>query len=139
MELKLTRGWGAILALSGECAKAVRVLERAIRLSPMPRSYYFEFLGIAYTGTKSYDKAIAAFKQGLTSDSDNLGICLGLAATYAQMGRPELARKLVDKLANQYPDLSETSLSLMIPFQDRHSTRLLARALRDAGVHCPPP
>ncbi len=126
---------GAILAMSGESDKAVRVLERAIRLSPMPQSYYFEFLGIAYTGIKSYDQAVAAFTEGLTRDRDNMGIHLGLAAAYAQMGKPKLARKFIEELAKQYPDLSEPRLSLMIPFQDRHSTRLLARALRDAGAH----
>lgn len=126
---------GASLAMSGRCEEAVKILERAIRLSPMPRSYYFEFLGLAYTGTKRYDDAITAFEKGLAHDADSVPIRLGLAGTYAQMGRPGKAREIIAELREHYPEFSARRLAFVMPLKDQGYTQLLDRALRDAEVN----
>jgi tetratricopeptide (TPR) repeat protein len=119
--------------MSGKFEEAVKPLERAIRLSPMPRSYYFEFLGFAYTGTRRYQEAIAAFEEGLARDRDSVAIRVGLAGAYAKMGRSAQARKIMAELLRQHPDMSSHRLAFMIPMGDHASVHLLAHVLRDAG------
>ena len=124
---------GAALVMSGRCGEAVKVLERAIRLSPMPRSYYFEFLGLAYAEMKRYEDAAAAYDKGLALDGDSVPMRLGLAGAYAQMGRSGKARKLVREVLGQYPTMSSRGFWFAVPSRDRESDHFLVQALREAG------
>lgn len=126
---------GAALVMSGKCEESVRILERAIRLSPMPRSHYYEFLGFAYSGARRYEEAIAAFKEGLSHDRDSVAMRFGLAGAYAKMGRSGQARKMVKELLEKHPDVSLHRLAFMIPLKDDASTHLLTQAIRDAGAN----
>jgi tetratricopeptide (TPR) repeat protein len=89
---------GGILNSVGRPEEAIPVLQKAMRLNPMPPAWYYAYLGISYGLTEQYDKAIAEFEKGLRVAPD-YGLCLlGLAASYSLAGREKEARKTVSEL-----------------------------------------
>ena len=47
------------LSFIGETKEAIRLLNIAFRLNPVPPTYYYHFLGMAYRNDSQYEKAIA--------------------------------------------------------------------------------
>jgi len=84
---------GAIFIRVGRPAEAVTVLEKAMRLNPMPPAAYYTWLGVGHMLMSQNDKAIAILKKGLQVQPDNAICLVHLAATYSQAGHQEDARK----------------------------------------------
>jgi adenylate cyclase len=79
-------GW--VLLWSGHTDEAIQALEKTIRLDVRSKQVVFLFhLGLAYYLKGQYQKAVAVLEEGVVQDPDYIGYHIGLAATYAQLGR----------------------------------------------------
>jgi tetratricopeptide (TPR) repeat protein len=93
----------SVLAYAGRPAGAVQAAEKALRLNPRPPASVLLTAGLALFMDEQYDRAIEALEQaqdlapGLNETSEFL------AMTYAQAGRPELAKQQVEVLLQLIP------------------------------------
>ena len=97
---------GYFLNVAGRPAEAITVLDKAMRLNPMPPAFYYAWLGISYRLTNQYDKAIAILEKGLRVQPDNTICLIQLAAAYSLAGRQEDARKTAAEFLRLNPKFS---------------------------------
>jgi len=95
-------------------------------------TFCFAVLGDAYYLTRQYEEAITAFQQALTHRPLwDLGLAahLGLAASYSELGRAEVAEML-----RISPNYSLEGLRQMLPYKDPAVLERELDALRKAGL-----
>jgi len=85
---------GAALANVGRHQEAIPMLQKSLRLSPIPvHSQVLGILASSYAWLGQYEEAVATFKKVLKLyGPDHLQAHLGLAITYAFMDREKEAR-----------------------------------------------
>jgi tetratricopeptide (TPR) repeat protein len=97
---------GAALYRLGRYEEAIQPLEKAIRLDPIGRDFYFIHLGIAYCFAGRYEEAIAAVKNAIGRAPNSALWHLDLAAIYSIAGREEQARAEVAEVLRLDPNFS---------------------------------
>jgi adenylate cyclase len=125
---------GAILHFAGRDKEAVVVLNRAIRLNPIPRSYYYEFLGSTYMTMGQYDKAIKELNKGLKRNPNNMSLYLCLASAYSLKGRNRAAAKIISRAKEIDPTWSLSHMSQALPYKDSAVSKRFIEALNKAGM-----
>ena len=90
----------------GRSDEAIRLIHKAMRLSPHGVSRHFSVLGRAYYQLGRYDEAVTALQQALNQNPNFLPSQLILAACYARLGQREEAQWLVDEVLIQEPGFS---------------------------------
>ena len=113
---------GFFLNVAGRPAEAITVLEKAMRLNPMPPAFYYAFLGTSYRLMNQYDKAIAILEKGLRLQPDNTRCLIILAAAYSQAGRQEDARKTAAEFLRLNPKFSVEALAKTLQRSSRCRT-----------------
>jgi adenylate cyclase len=126
---------GAILHFTGNDEEAGIMLRRAIRLNPIPRSYYYEFLGSVDTVLGNYDQAIESLNKGLKRNPKNVGLYLCLASAYSLKGRTGKARKIVEHIKKIEPNLSSARVEGVLTYKDPAVTQKFIEALKKAGLN----
>jgi len=76
----------------GRVDEALTMIEKAIRLNPMPPEWYLHELGTYYRLLGRYDEAIAVLKKNLARNPDYLTSLINLTATYSMAGKLKQAR-----------------------------------------------
>ncbi len=123
---------GQCLNLAGRPAEAIIVLERAMRLNPMPAAFQYAWLGLSYRLTHQCDKAIAILEKGLRVQPDNTSCLLNLVAAYSESGRQEDARKTAAEFLRLNPKFSVEAFAKI--YKDPAVAEQLINALRKAGL-----
>ncbi len=123
---------GSILNVAGRPEETVTVLEKAMRLNPMPPAWYYGTLGSAYRLTNQNDKAIAILEKGLRVQPDHAHCLIHLAATYSQAGRQEDARKTAAEFLGLNPKFSVEAWARR--YKDPAVQEQWINALRQAGL-----
>jgi len=131
-DAKANLGW--ILNYTGSRKEAILLLEKAIRLNPIPPNWYLFGLGEAYCLAGEHEKAIAAYELGLRRYPDDVRAHIGLAATYSLMGLEEEARAQAVQVLRIDPKLNLESFIKALPFKNKADTELLLDSLRKAGL-----
>jgi adenylate cyclase len=85
---------GSVLGYTGRRQESIPLSQKSLRLSPIPiSSQVLVFLAAAYRDLGQYEEAVVTFKKALhLYGPDHSMAHLGLAATYAMMGRENEAR-----------------------------------------------
>jgi adenylate cyclase len=130
---------GMALVFACRPLEAIEVLKKAIRLNPLPPSYYFVKLGRAYRMTEQYNRAIESYEKALNRSPVDLFAHVELAATYALLGQEEKAREKAADVLKLHPKFSIERYTKGVPFRERSETERLAKALRSAGLPETPP
>ena len=125
-------GMGLVYACRPE--EGIRELQKAIRLNPVPPTYYFFKLGRAYRMTGQYDEAISAFNKALHGSPNSLGAWIGLASTYSLLGQEEEAREAAAKVLKIHPKFSSERFLMSLPFKNQSENERIINALRKAGL-----
>jgi tetratricopeptide (TPR) repeat protein len=125
-------GMGLVYACRPE--EGIRELQKAIRLNPVPPTYYFFKLGRAYRMTGQYDEAISAFKKALQGSPNSPGAWIGLASTYSLLGQEEEARAAAAKILKINPKFSSERFIMSLPFKNQSENERIINALRKAGL-----
>jgi adenylate cyclase len=122
------------LIFAAEPAKAVSLLEKAMRLNPSPPSWYLVLLGNCYRLLGRYEEAISACKKAIHKEPTNLFARIYLAAIYAMSAREEEAQAQAEEVLRIDASFSVEYLSKTLPFKDHAQTERVVDALRKAGL-----
>ena len=125
---------GFILIFSDKIESAIKLLERALRLNPIPQPYYYTNLAMAYRYNGQYEKAIEVAKKALSGNPDQLTPYLTLAASYSSLNRTEEARKAVEEILRIHPGFSLEYHANMLPYKNQEELDKYINALRKAGL-----
>ncbi len=126
---------GTAFSLSGRPQEAIPMLQKSLRLSPIPvHSQVLGLLGNSYRQLGQYEEAIAAYKKTLQIyGSDHLLAHLDLAATYTLMDREKEARAEGAEVMRIDPKFSVERYIKGLPFDQSIKDRWAA-VLRKAGL-----
>ena len=127
---------GLYLNVSGRAEEGIKVIEKAMRLNPIPPDLYLNYLatGCYYLGR--YEEAIEGFNRVLKRSPNNLWAHLVLTATYAGSGRQEDARHQAEELLRLDPafSLDEYLVAASLMFEDKGQFERYIDNLRKAGL-----
>jgi adenylate cyclase len=99
----------------GRPAEAIRLLERAVRLSPLDPfvHLYFGHLGQCHFQLESFEEAVRFVTRCLHL-RPNPGFFHLLAATYGFLGRSKDARAVIEECTRRHPEFSFETLQLFL-------------------------
>jgi tetratricopeptide (TPR) repeat protein len=126
---------GTALSLSGRPQEGIPMLQKSLRLSPIPvHSQVLGVLASSYRMLDQYEEAIATFKKVLQIyGHDHLLAHLGLASTQALMDREQEARAEGAEVLRIDPKFSLERYIKGLPFDQSQKDRI-ADSLRKAGL-----
>ena len=118
----------------GRVKEALSLLEKAIRLNPIPPNQYLHEIGTCFRLMGRYTEAIAVLKKILNRSPDYLNSRLNLIATYVMSGDEEAARIEAVEVLKQNSDFSIDRFLKHFPYKDQKILDGLSEALRKAGL-----
>jgi adenylate cyclase len=118
----------------GEPAKAISLIENALRLNPFPSSWYFLFLGAAYRLLGRYEEAIQTLKKAIDLEPRFLMAHLALGVAYVLDGRQREACAVAEEVVRIDPKFSLEHYAKVLPFKDQAERDRIIAALRKAGL-----
>jgi adenylate cyclase len=124
-------GW--ILRVAGRPEEAIPLMEKSIRLNPIPTYSALDTLGRAYFLAEKYEKAIAAYNAAVKLDPDQRDAHIGLAATYAVLGKEKEARSEVSEILKIEPNFTIKKYEKFMFFHLGLESEI--EGLRKAGLH----
>jgi adenylate cyclase len=125
---------GRIMLLAGRKNDAIELLETTLRFDPnsLEQPNNFTHLGLAYYLTGQHNEAIQILEKGLAFAPDFVGLYIALAATYAQVGRPEDARRAADTVLRLHPFFEVDAYGSA--FRNPNDRTRIVDGLRQAGL-----
>jgi adenylate cyclase len=126
---------GGALVFSGLPEKALRYIEKAIRLNPNYPEYYIFTLGQAFFQLKMYEEAVMALRKSIIKNPNFMPAHYVLAACYGHLGKQEAARAKAEEVKRMIPGFSVKVSSEILPFKDEDDFEHFAEGLRKAGLH----
>lgn len=117
----------------GRAEEAITYMQRTVKHDPFPPPIYNSYLGNAYYEAGQYDLAYRVLGDGLKAIPGYRPLNVWLAATLAQLGRPNEAKPLVENVLSGTPDFSVTKWLEHIRFEKREDADRLASGMRMAG------
>ena len=118
----------------GRVEEALSMLEKGVRLNPMPPDWYLHEFGSCYRLMGQYDEAIAMLKRVLNRNPDYLNSRLNLIATYVMSGKEEAARAEAEEVLRKSPDFSVARFLMNFPYKDQKILDGLKECLLKAGL-----
>jgi tetratricopeptide (TPR) repeat protein len=115
----------------GRPEQALQSLDLAIKLNPTPPNWYRENEGHVFYAQRRYDDAIRAFAR---ATAKRPYVYRFLAACYAQMGRLDEARTLVDQSLRLQPRFSLRVWATFEPYLHQTDLQHMLDGLRKAGL-----
>jgi adenylate cyclase len=125
---------GRLLVFTGKPKEGAEMLNKAIRLNPIPPAWYAYMLGSAYLGANDYNQSMAAYQKALQAKPNDSLIQAGLVAAYGLAGRQQEARALASELLKLHPDFSLEQVSKRMPYKNAADADRIMVALRTAGL-----
>jgi adenylate cyclase len=121
-------------AYTGEPAKAIPLIERAMRLDPAFQQQYMHFLGTAYFVGGDYETAAALFKDRIAINPTTDLSRAFLASALGHLGKPDDAREVWRELKQINPKYSPAEHIGRLPFRDPADAEKFTDGLRKAGL-----
>jgi len=125
-----------VLTGSGKAEEAVKLIEKAIRLNPIPPVRYHQYLADAYASLGRYEDAIEVHKEILKRSPNYLFSHLALTSLYMGFGREEEARHQAQELLRLDPafSLDRHAELLSLTIDDKAIVERIISNLRKAGL-----
>jgi len=123
-----------VLNYLGRPAESIELAKFAMRLTPVYPVYYPAVLAAAYYGCRRYEDAIAAARQVLQSETDNLEALLILAGANAALDRIDAARKACGEVLRVSPDFRLDKYAATQPYSDPRNLAQVTEMLQKAGL-----
>jgi adenylate cyclase len=118
----------------GRVDEALALLNKAVRLNPMPPDWYLHEFGSCYRLMGRYDEAIVMLKRVLDRNPDYLNSRLNLIVTYVMSGNEEASRAEAVEVLRQSPDFSVERFLKDFPYKDQKILVGLKECLLKAGL-----
>ena len=125
---------GFILLKRDRPEEAVEYFQKALRLSPLHRNYYYVGLGNAYLDMGKYTKAIGEYKKAADYDAEDLFAHIGLASSYALLGYDKEAAAEAMAILRIQPNFSIQYFAKSMPFKSQSDRVFWVDALQKAGL-----
>jgi adenylate cyclase len=125
---------GANLRWADRCAEAIPILQKAMRLSPIPPYVCLAALAQCYRTTGQYEEAIALYRKVLQKEPNQLPAQVALTVSLMQAGKEHEARVEAAKVLRIDPKFSVESFARVLPAKDQKVIDDLVSALRKAGL-----
>jgi len=122
------------LRFAGRPEEAIPLFKKAIRLNPLPDSWYLTGLGGCYRVVGRYTEAISVFKQALNLSPNSAFTHAGQAANYSLLGRDEEARAEAAEVLRINPKFSLEYFAKTFPYKNQTDRERLVEACRKAGL-----
>ena len=124
-----------ILIYLGRAAEAIDLAKFAIRLAPVSPPFFQATLAAAYYGSGRYDDAIAAARETVKSDQNNLDALLILAGANAALDRQAEASKAASEIKRIKPDFTLQKYAETQPYKEPETLEQIIAMLKKAGLH----
>ncbi|HEY1453072.1 MAG TPA: adenylate/guanylate cyclase domain-containing protein [Roseiarcus sp.] len=125
---------GYVYIYNGLPLAAVPHIERAMRLDPMTRQTYTQFLGSAYLVAGEYETAAATFRERIRLVPKTDLSRAFLAVALGHLGEAEEARRVWGELMEINPKYSFGEHVGRLPFQNQADVDRLREGLDKAGI-----
>jgi len=125
---------GRALNYAGRPEEAIPLLKKAIRLDPLPKSFFYYTIGVAYNMTGHYDESIEACKKAIKDEPNSLYAHVVLAAAYSFSGQKEEARAETEEVLRIHPKFSLEYFIKTLPYKNPADKEPFMEALRKAGL-----
>jgi adenylate cyclase len=125
---------GNVHVYTGEPAKAIPFIERAMRLDPAFQHQYVHFLGTAFFVAGDYETATAVFRHRVTLNPNTDLSRAFLASALGHLGRLDEAREVWRELKDINPRYSHVEHIGRLPFRDPADAEKFTLGLRKAGL-----
>jgi TolB-like protein/class 3 adenylate cyclase len=120
-----------LITLNGRPADGVEHVRKALRLNPHPPGWYYWMLGQAQYALHDYKSAVQTLLRPETYRTTSRRI---LAASLAQLGRLEEARREAEMFMMSNPHFTIRHWSASQPFRDEDVRRHFVEGYRKAGL-----
>ena len=123
-----------VLKWAGKPKEAIPVIQKALRLEPIPPDNYVQQLALVYLQAGDCKEAIAACDKGLKRDPDHLVSRIIMAAVYGSCGKEKEALKEGTEVLRINPKFNVESYMRNIPYKNPSDRDRVAQGLRKAGL-----
>jgi adenylate cyclase len=123
-----------VLRSVGRVEEALALLNKAVRLNPMPPDWYLHEFGSCYRLMGRYDEAIEMLKKVLDRNPNYLNSRINLIATYVKSRKEEAARAEAAEVLRQIPDFSIERMLKDFPYKDQKHLADLKKCWLKAGL-----
>ena len=120
-----------VLIYAGKHAEALSAVETAFRFNPKPPPYLYAELGSALFWNRQYEKAIEPLEKARSAGVRYFNT---LAMTYAQLGRVDEARAVVDEIRKRVPFVNLNYYRVLSNLKRKEDLEHRIALLRRAGV-----
>jgi adenylate cyclase len=125
---------GTVHIYTGEPAKAIPFIERAMRLDPAFQQQYLHFLGTAHFVAGDYETAAALFRDRIAINPTTDLSRAFLASALGHQGKSEEAREVWRELKEINPRYSSVEHVGRLPFRDPADAGKFTDGLHKAGL-----
>jgi len=125
---------GFVLTMSGKAEDGIKLIEKAMRLNPIPSAHYLLNLGDAYYFLGRYEDAIEVYRKVLKLSPNHLPAHFCLTSAYSAAGREEEARQKAEELLKLDPAFSLDKFAEFLFIKDRAEAERFIENLRKAGL-----
>ena len=122
------------LKYAGRAEESIAMCKKAMRLDPIPSSYYYQNLTTLYCLTGQYKEAIAAGKKAVDLEPNNMIARAFLAIAYSLNGKEKEASIEANEVMRINPKFSVGKWEKTMPFKNKADKELIIGALRKAGL-----
>jgi adenylate cyclase len=131
---EINAGLGMVFNAAGRPEEAIPVLNKAMRLNPIPPSWYLTSLGGAYRLTGATEKAVHEYIKAIQLQPDDMFAHLYLAICYAELGREADAHAEAEEVLRINPQFSVERFAKHQPLKDEASRKRLIDGMLKAGL-----
>ena len=125
---------GIIYRFVGRWEEAILTYKKAIRLNPIPPSWYLYGLGLAYAWTGRYEEAITECKKAIHDQPDSILVRSTTAVVYSLSGRDEEARVEAEQLLRINPKFTLEKWAKKLRYKNQDDHERFISALSKAGL-----
>jgi adenylate cyclase len=125
---------GEAFIYSGRAEEGIKLIEKAMRLNPIPPPDYLHILSVGYFLLGRYQDAIQMNEMVLKQAPNFVFAHLGLAAAYGALGREEDFRSHAEEVLKLDPTFSVDQYAEIFPLKDRAEFERFIAELRKAGL-----
>ena len=123
-----------VLRYAGKSKEAIPLIQKALRLEPIPPDIYVQNLALVYFQTGDCREAIAACEKSPNRDPDNLSSHVIRAIVYGSCGKEKEARKEAAEILRINPKFNVESFTRILPYKNPSDRNRSAQGLRKAGL-----